>query len=224
MKHSATLRLGKAFGIDVLLHWSFFLLPLIIVWLSMAQGESISVSAIWVVLLIIILASVLLHELGHGLAAKKLGIPILDIMLTPICGLARLERPPDTPRDEVLVSLAGPLANAVAAAILGVIALATGHSLVIDEQVIRSSLLLTTFWVNVSLCVLNLLPVFPMDGGRILRAAMAMKMEPKTATLAAARLGQFVALLAIGLGIVTKFYALCLIGAFLIWTAQGELR
>ena len=102
---TANLKLGRAFGIDVLLHWSFFLLPLLVIWLSWSQGDPVYVTAIRMVFLIVILASVLFHEFGHALVAGYFGIPTQDILLTPICGLARLRRAPDSPSQEIMVAL-----------------------------------------------------------------------------------------------------------------------
>lgn len=218
------MKLGTAFGIDILLHWSFFILPVVVISWSVALGDSISVTALWLVLLVVILASVLLHELGHGLAAKWLGIPIVDIMLTPICGLARLARAPDHPREEVCVAIAGPVANLICGALLALLLYLTQTPFSIEPLIVRSSLMLTLLWVNVALCVLNLLPVFPMDGGRIFRAVLAMFIEEKLATRIAVRTGQFFSLAAVLIGLNRGIYPLVIIGAFLILTAENEIR
>ncbi|MCP4082366.1 MAG: hypothetical protein GY743_19205 [Planctomycetaceae bacterium] len=224
MKPSATIKLGTAFGIDILLHWSFFILPLLIGWLSWYHGQALSTTAVWMVLLVVVLFSVLLHELGHALTAEKLGIPIIDIMLTPICGLARLERAPARPWDEVMVALAGPLANLAAASLLGLLMWIRGEAFSIDPRAINASLWLTLLWINLSLFAINLLPIFPMDGGRILRAFLAMGMDSTRATQVAARLGQIMSILAIAAGIYWHIVALVIIGIFLIATAEQEIR
>ncbi len=224
MKLGPNLTLGKAFGIDILLHWSFFLLPLLVILLSVTQGDSLGVTGLWVVLLLVILASVLWHEMGHALVARRLGIPILDIMLTPICGLARLARAPDSPRDEVLVALAGPLANGVLAALCGLLIWATGREFATEPDAFPGDLLLTLFWIQTALFALNLLPIFPMDGGRVLRAILAMRLNGSRATELAARLGQTVSLVAAILGLVYRFYPLTIIAVFLMLTAEQEIR
>lgn len=224
MKPTASIKLGTAFSIDILLHWSFFLLPLIVVWFSVEQGDSISQTALWMVFLIIILSSVLIHELGHALAAKRLGIPILDIMLTPICGLARLERAPERPRDEVVVALAGPVANCLVAVIPGLLVWFNGVTFSVHPDQVRASLLLTIFWINASLFLLNLLPIFPMDGGRILRAIMAMCLDSEKATFLAARLGQALSVVICIAGAIWNVWPLVIIGVFLLFTAEQEIR
>ncbi len=224
MKPSATIKLGTAFGIDILLHWSFFFLPLLVGWFAWYHGQPLSTTAVWMVLLVVVLFSVLLHELGHALTAEKLGIPIIDIMLTPICGLARLERAPARPWDEVLVALAGPLANLGAASLLAILIWIRGESFSIDPKMINDSLWLTLLWINLCLFAINLLPIFPMDGGRILRAFLAMAMDNSRATKVAARLGQIMSVLAIAAGVYWQIVALVVIGIFLIATAEQEIR
>lgn len=224
MKPSATIKLGSAFGIDVLLHWSFFLFPLLIGWLAWVSGHSISQTAVWTVLLIVVLGSVLLHELGHALTAKKLGIPIIDIVLTPICGLARLERSPAGPWDEVRVAIAGPLVNLLVAMILGLVLGWQQVTFSLDPTVITSSIVLTLFWINLSLCVINLLPIFPMDGGRILRAVLSMALDNAKATTLAARLGQLLSICVVFLGLYSGFYPFVVVGTALMLMAEQELR
>lgn len=224
MKPSATIKLGTAFGIDVLLHWSFFLLPLLLGWFAWANGHSISQTAVWAVLLVVVLGSVLLHELGHALMARKLGIPIIDIVLTPICGLARLERSPASPWDEVRVALAGPLGNLLIAIALGAVLWFRKVAFTWDPGVIGGSILLTLFWINLCLCVINLLPIFPMDGGRIFRALLAMVTNNAKATALAARLGQLLSVLVIGWGICVGFYPFIVVGSALILLAEQEMR
>lgn len=224
MKPSATLKLGTAFGIDVLLHWSFFLLPLLVGWFAWVNGHSISQTAVWTVLLIVVLGSVLLHELGHALTAKKLGIPIIDIVLTPICGLARLERSPAGPWEEVRVAVAGPMVNLVVAMVLGLILWSQQGAFSFDPAVISSSIVLTLFWINLCLFAINLLPIFPMDGGRILRALLALVLDNAKATTLAARLGQLLSISVIILGFYARFYPLVVVGAVLILMAEQEIR
>ena len=224
MKPSAALKLGTAFRIDVLLHWSFFLLPLMVVWMSRSQGDPISQTAVWMVLLVMILACVLIHEFGHALAARALGIPIIDIMLTPVCGLARLQHAPNRPRDEILVSLAGPVANLICAALLALLIWLRGVSFSVHPELIRGNLLLAIFWINAALFALNLLPIFPMDGGRILRAFLATVTDSGNATLLAARLGQVFSVGTLLAGVYWQVFPLVLIGIFLLITAEQEVR
>ncbi len=221
---SLHLKLGTVLGIDVLLHWSFFLLPATIAWLSIREGESGGLLALKVVLMVMILGSVLWHELGHALAARAIGIPTRDILLTPICGLARLARAPDGPRDEILVALAGPVANGLIAGLTAGLAWLAGQSLSLGQDLLDLQLLAALFWVNAALCVLNLIPLFPMDGGRILRAVLAGLIDPRVATTVAARIGQAGSLGAIGYGLSAGNPAFAIIGAFLLITAEQEIR
>ncbi len=218
------LKLGTAFGIDVLLHWSFFLLPLAVVWLSIRQEDSAMVLALRLALLMLILASVLWHELGHALAGRAFGIPTQDILITPICGLARLLRAPDSPRDEIVVALAGPLANGLVAATAAAIAWAGGLSLRLGDNPLNLHVLPAIFWINLALFGLNLIPIFPMDGGRILRAVLAGFMNPRVATLVAGRIGQVGSLVAIAVGLIGGNPALTIVGIFLWIMAEQEIR
>lgn len=220
----ANLKLGRAFGIDVLLHWSFFLLPVIVIGLSVVQGDALNIAALRIIFLIVILASVVLHEFGHALIARQFGIPTRDIMLTPICGLARLERNPETPRQEIFVALAGPAANALLAVLIAAMAWATGNSLTLSREIFQLKLLPALFWINALLFLLNLIPVFPMDGGRILRAALASIWKQDRATIFSARVGQFISLAAACYGAYVRNYSLVIIGAFLFIAAGMEIQ
>jgi Zn-dependent protease/CBS domain-containing protein len=191
-------RIGRIAGIDVHVHVTFLLL------LGWAALESYLphgdvVAAVDGVLFILALfAIVVLHELGHALTARRYGIRTRDIVLLPIGGVARLERMPDDPRQELLVALAGPAVNVVlAGAIYLVLALGRGLEPLRDALHIGGSFgnfLNQMFWVNVSLAGFNLLPAFPMDGGRVLRALLAMKFPYVRATQMAASVGQALAL------------------------------
>ncbi len=219
-----TFKLGRAFGIDVLLHWSFLLLPLLIVAVSISQGDSLQLAALRMAFLFVILGSVLLHEIGHALAARCFSIPTQDIILTPVCGLARLQHAPATPWQEIAVAVAGPLTNCVIAMAMGGIILAFGGSLQLERDLFGDSFWVAVFWVNALLFLLNLLPIFPMDGGRVLRALMAQYWNGTKATWVAARLGQLTALALACIGAYQHNLALVVIGAFLILAAQEEVK
>ena len=217
-------KLGTALGIEVLLHGSFFILPIVIIGISIRQGESGGLIFLRLVLMTLILASVLWHELGHALAARMFSIPTRDIMLTPICGLARLERAPETPRDEIVVALAGPVANGMVAAIVALVIVGMGNSIRLGDDILDLRLLPALFWINVALFSLNLIPVFPMDGGRVFRAILEWFIPEKRATWVAVRSGQAGSVIAIGWGLMAWNFALVLIGVFLLIAAQQELK
>jgi Zn-dependent protease len=168
-----------------------------------------------VVLTLAVFATIILHELGHALTARQFGVRTRDITLLPIGGVARLDHMPDAPVRQLLIALAGPAVNLVIGAVVFVVAW-----LPLPAPIERFA---TEFmWVNFALAGFNLLPAFPMDGGRVLRALLAMKMAPEPATQLAARIGQVVA---IALSLLGLFMSpvLMLIGA-LVWLAASSER
>jgi Zn-dependent protease len=222
-----SIRLGSAFGIPLYLHPSFFLLPL----LALAWGRRGGPSGMIFeqVLLLALFGCVLLHELGHALAARAFGIRTRDITLYPIGGVARLESTGHSPWQEVCVALAGPAVNVAVVALLAPLAffaLAAGL-LDLADPLAGPLTALGTFVtslavVNAGLVAFNLLPVFPMDGGRVLRAVLAMTMSHLRATEIAATLGLFAAG---GMALVGLLWdpALVLVAAFVAFAGQQEL-
>ena len=174
-------------GILVRLHVTFLLL---LAWLAFsyyAQGGS-AVAASRVLFILLLFGCVLLHEFGHAIAAKAFGINTPDITLLPIGGVARLERMPEKPMQELVVALAGPAVNVMIA--LGLFVVVGTRGVMDPETVERASMLRQLMVINVWLVLFNLLPAFPMDGGRVLRALLATRFNYARATQIAATIGQ----------------------------------
>ncbi len=213
--------IGRIAGIDVRVHGTFFLL---LAWIgfvfSREGGLPAAIDGILFVLLIFL--CVVLHEFGHALAARRYGIKTHDITLLPIGGLARLERMPDKPGEEIVVALAGPAVNVIIAAGLWVVIGLTGG--LPDPQTIeqtRAPLALRLFTVNIWLVLFNMIPAFPMDGGRVMRAFLAMRMNYARATRVAASIGQGIAFIFFILGIWGN-PMLLLIAVFIYFGASSE--
>ena len=188
-------RVARVAGIDVKIHLTFLLLLAWIGFTYYLQGGT--AAALQGVLFIVLLFScVLLHEFGHALAARRYGIPTPDITLLPIGGVARLQRMPDKPGQELVVALAGPLVNVMIALMLSlVLGRMTGVGALAQLEDPRVGLLWKLLSVNVALVLFNLIPAFPMDGGRVLRALLALRMDYLRATQIAASIGQGLAFL-----------------------------
>ena len=197
-------KLGKIAGIDLSMHATFLL---IIGWVALnhwLEGQTLAATVAGVLFVLALFGCVVLHELGHALAARHYGIRTRDITLLPIGGLARLERMPEDPRQELWVALAGPAVNVVIAAALFLWLSATNSLVPLERLNLGSgSFLERLMVVNLFLVVFNLLPAFPMDGGRVVRALLATRIEYTRATHIAASLGQGMALL---FGFIGLFY------------------
>src|SRR5688572_15151138 len=213
-----SLRLGQIAGIKVFVHWSFFLLLGWIFTGAMVAGRGAAAAGLGVVFILALFACVLLHEFGHALAARRYGIATRDITLLPIGGLARLERIPRNPTQELVVALAGPAVNVVIALLIfaGLLA-ANGGSLTSRFLTLEGNFFSQLMAVNVYLVVFNLIPAFPMDGGRVLRALLARRLNYARATTLAARIGQVIAVLFGVLGLFVLGNPLLLLVAFFVF-------
>lgn len=221
MKYS--LSLGSIFGIKVQIHWTFLILLGWIVLSNMRAGAGMQ-QTIWAVLFILaIFACVTFHEFGHALAAKRFGIVTKDITLLPIGGLARLESIPEKPKEELIVALAGPLVNILIAPVLYPF---SNYALNMENMDQLAAINGTNFVFNIMiinlwLAIFNLIPAFPMDGGRVLRALLSFKLERHKATRLAANIGQMVAIGFVILGFMANPF-LIFIGFFIFLGAQSE--
>lgn len=222
-----SLKVGKLFGIDIKIHVTFLL---ILVWGALNYGGSAG-PLYGLVVTLGLFTLVLLHELGHSLAALWYGIPVKDITLLPIGGVARLERMPEKPLQELVVAIAGPAVNVVLAAILlpivGILTVAqtglTGSlSLGMLLEPGLTGLLTFLLTANISLVIFNMIPAFPLDGGRVFRAAMGFFTSYQNATNIAVQVGRAFAIL---LGFVGLFYGqffLALIAVFIFFAGAQE--
>ncbi len=191
-----SLKLGSFAGIRVYLHWTFVLLLGWILFSHLGRGHDWAEAWRGVGFIIALFGCVLLHEFGHALTAKHYGIRTRDITLLPIGGIARLERLPENPRHELWVTLAGPAVNVVIAGVLfAVLYFVYPGNKFSQAKLLEGNFLVRLMWVNVFLGAFNLLPAFPMDGGRVLRALLSMRLGRARATRLAASIGQGMAIL-----------------------------
>ena len=214
-------KLGKIAGIDVYIHTTFLLLIGFVGFSSWQQGGSLAAVVSGVGFILALFLCVVLHEYGHALTARKFGISTRDITLLPIGGVARLERMPEDPRQELWVALAGPAVNVFIAAFLSIVLFATnGLGGLFSIGISSSSFLSRLIAINITLVLFNLLPAFPMDGGRVLRALLSLRLEYSRATRIAATIGQGMAVL---FGIIGFFGNPFLIFiAFFVWVGAGQ--
>lgn len=217
------MRVARIRGIDVRIHWSFWLL-IIFYLVSVSKTEGLAGGMMAVAFVASIFFCVLLHEFGHAFAAQWYGIPTVDITLLPIGGVARLQRMPDKPSQELVVALAGPAVNVVIAGLLllpltfGILASAAAPAFSLGTNFVAQLLA-----VNIVLVLFNMLPVFPMDGGRVLRSLLAIRLGHLRATQIAARIGRW---LALALGIwaaVNANFLLVLLAVFIFVAGTMEL-
>jgi Zn-dependent protease/predicted transcriptional regulator len=214
-------KLGTFAGIDVFVHATFLLL---IGWVGYSywlEHGTLAKVAEGVLFILALFLCVVLHEYGHALTARKYGIKTRDITLYPIGGVARLERMPDKPIEELWVALMGPAVNVVIAVILFAILYLSGNPAPITNLTITSgSFLARLMTVNISLVLFNLIPAFPMDGGRVLRALLAMRMEYVRATQVAANVGQGLAFIFGFIGLFNNPFLLFI--AFFVWIGASQ--
>jgi Zn-dependent protease len=275
-----SLKLFTWFGIPVFLHWSFGLILVYAFYIGYSEGAGLISAVLTLGVFIAIFGCVLLHEFGHSLTAQRYGVKTQDIILTPIGGIARLERMPEKPIQEFLVAIAGPLVNVVIAIFLyilgkflysgiywdvflatisdqfqsithffstcwqfitGALSVDQLKSLLGKEHKIYSqtaeivgesginvgialTIIPTILGVNLGLVLFNMVPAFPMDGGRIFRSLLAMRIGRPKATNIASIVGQIIAVIFILVGLFKGAFTLTLIGLFVFNNARSENR
>lgn len=221
MKYS--LYLGKVSGIKISVHWTFLILIFWIILSNARSGRGVD-EIIWAVTFVLaIFVCVILHELGHALTAQRFNIKTRGISILPIGGVAQLESIPEKPKEELLVALAGPAVNVLIAVVLYPFVSLTGK---IGELNTLSSIGPGNFFValmsiNLWLALFNLIPAFPMDGGRVLRALLGFKLNHAKATNIAASIGQVLAMVFVFFGFFYNPF-LIFIGFFIFLGAQSE--
>lgn len=225
-------RVARIAGIDIKIHLTFFLI-VILGAIGGAAAYGVMGGLFGAALVLLLFLCVTLHELGHGIAARAFGIPVREIILLPLGGLALLGRNPTKAWHELVIAAAGPLVNVFIAALL---LLVTGTAMafgIFDLQTLQlepgafpapslQGLLLWLLQANIMLVLFNLIPAFPLDGGRMLRAALAMVLGFRRATRIATSLGQGIAVLLGIFGIVSGNFLLALVAVFIFFGAGQE--
>jgi Zn-dependent protease len=228
-----SLRIGSVRGIDVRLHITF---PLIVIWAAIDWGAGSYLG--WagamygVALVLLLFVCVVLHELGHSLMAMHFGGRVKDITLLPIGGVAQMKRMPSRPVHELLVALAGPAVNVAIFLLLGAVFwLSRDGQMPIIWRILRMAMrpglngvLVYLLLANAGMAVFNMLPAFPMDGGRVLRALLSLGVGHLKSTAIAARVGQAIAVLFLLGAIRLENPVLMLVGFFIFTGAASELR
>jgi Zn-dependent protease len=228
------LRVGRLLGVDVNIHPTFALVFVFaFLYWGLGEGGGVMPFLLGTLLVLLVFLSVLVHELGHVVMAREFGVQVLDITLWPFSGVARIEQTPSTPRNELLIALAGPGMNfAIFVLLLPFILLigvfggpgalfgAGDRFRTLDP----ASMVAAIGVLNLGLMAFNLLPAFPLDGGRILRAAMTPRIGRSRATEIATRLGAGIAVVLIVLGIWQRDLLLPMFGLFIIFAARAEAR
>jgi Zn-dependent protease len=237
---SGAFRIARVFGIPVRVHWTFFVLILGYVFYAGYDTDWDRLAMLWSGIFVLVLFFlVVLHEFGHALMARRYGVNTRDIILLPIGGVARLDHLPEKPAHEFWVAIAGPLVNIAIALIFSLylfnfspeqrweiyngVVFSKGNFF-LNEYSNLDRFLFFMAWLNVILAAFNLIPAFPMDGGRILRALLSIGLGRVNATMVAARIGQALALVMAGIGVWQSNPMYVLIGIFVLFTAENEYR
>ncbi|MBK8517427.1 MAG: site-2 protease family protein [Saprospiraceae bacterium] len=219
-------KIGTFWQIPVKIHWSFGLLLLFVLYTAFTNGLKMWQSIGFVFYVLLLFLCVVFHEYGHALTARRYGVITRDILLSPIGGVARLESMPDKPKQEFFIAIAGPIVNIIIATILGLILFFTTGQIFPDVNDFRfddpAEFVRYIAWMNLALFMFNLIPAFPMDGGRILRALLAAKLGKVRATHIAMRIGRILAIGFVIFGIFNQQLILAMIGLFIFMMAGQE--
>lgn len=228
MFSKGSLHLGTYSGIPLKVHWTFIFIFIFVFGLAFNRNSSMEEFIFVSTLVLVSFFCVVLHEYGHALMAKKFGVRTIDIILSPIGGLARLERLPTKPLQEFFIAIAGPLVNLVISILIALVLLASSKPVIIDLNSSVSNFenwsayLGIVLYINLMLFLFNLIPAFPMDGGRILRSLLSIRLGKKRSTDIASWIGYFIAGGFVIAGFFFSYYTLSVIGIFVLFMARGE--
>ncbi|MGE0867873.1 MAG: site-2 protease family protein [Kofleriaceae bacterium] len=216
-------RIGTVFGIPIRVHVTLLLLLAWIATSAWLYGLGPRATLAGIVMVAMVFAIIVIHELGHALMARRFGIRTRDILLLPIGGVASLERIPERPAHELVTALVGPMINVVIAALLAIVIAAAGTAFdPSDAPTLGQAFLAQFMWINVVLAVFNLLPAFPLDGGRALRALLAMRIDRERATEIAATAGKVLAVVLAIVGVFANVWLVVI--AFVVWIGANHER
>lgn len=224
-------KIARVRGIDIKVHATFFLILVFgaLQWAGSTPSNPLEGALFGVVLMILLFTCVTLHELGHSVMAQAFGINVREIVLLPLGGVALIAKMPEKPVQELLIAVAGPLVNVAIAIILFIVTGGIGIDLMnLQDMLVTlrepslTTLLVWLLFANVALVIFNLIPAFPLDGGRILRAILAMGLGYPQATRIASIIGQVAAVLLGIWGIATGQLLLTLIALFIFFSAGQE--
>jgi Zn-dependent protease/CBS domain-containing protein len=222
-------KIGRFSGIDVRVHWTFFLLLAFFAFIGYQSSGSLAGALTATLVIVVLFLCLLLHEFGHSLVAQRLGLEIHSITLLPLGGVSNLESLPEKPADEVKITLAGPLVNVVLAPIFIGVGLLLGAEPRMPTDLFMGIGSVGQFffylgYLNVVLAVFNLIPAFPLDGGRVLRALLATRLGAVRATDISSRVGQLFAVAFFLIGLFSGNFLLALVAVFIYFGATGEAQ
>jgi Zn-dependent protease/CBS domain-containing protein len=222
-------KIGRLSEIDVRVHWTFLLLLAFFAFIGYQNSGSLAGVLTPIAAIVALFVCVVLHEFGHSLMAQRLGIVVRSITLLPIGGVSNLESLPENPSDEVKITLAGPLVNVVLAPIFFGVGLLLGAEPRMPTDLFTGIGSVGQFffylgYLNVVLALFNLIPAFPLDGGRVLRGALATRLGAVRATEIASRVGQLFAAAFFLIGLLGGNFILALIAVFIFFGANGEAQ
>jgi len=222
-------QIAKFANIPVFVHWSFGLIIMFVIGNAINIGSDIQLVIFYLCLILAVYVCIVMHEYGHALTAKRYGVNTKDIILFPIGGVARLERLPEKPMEEFYIAIAGPMVNIAIAIGLTPYFLISKYSPteLLNESYLTEPSLFQIFipiiiLTNIGLAIFNLTPAFPMDGGRVLRSLLSIKIGRLKATRIASILGQICAVGFFIFGIWNFNLIHILIGMFIFYTASVE--